>query len=234
MSFFILISLFSCSRKNDTPEKKFGEKVIELKSFGEKTKSPEIIPEEVPLSGQKDLPKPADNNVVDLKPLNPPAEPEKKQVPVTGSVVPEQVRRPQQGESPRYPADSIIGALGPGEAPPASYRFVQGALRSLLQKGSRQAALENLPPEETERVIGILNEISPEKIRIGGGREEPDGSISYLLRFIGKTQWAGGEVYVRQTENAWNLEDLILDRPGESNQTDHPYRFNFPPYERFF
>jgi hypothetical protein len=150
------------------------------------------------------------------------------------SVIPEQVRLPQQGEAPRYPEDIVIGSLGPGEASLESFRFTQNLLRELLQEESGLSVLSNLASEEAEKIISILDEIEAEKVRVGGGRKEVDGSVSFLLRFIGTKAWSGGEMYIRQNEDVWNLEDLILDKAGEQNPANNSYRFDFPPYERFF
>jgi hypothetical protein len=176
----------------------------------------------------------ANTNTVEPRPTNPPPAAEEKPAPVIESIVPEQIRRPQLGEAPRYPDDIIIGTLGAGEAPAESYRFARSVLRNLLQEESLPEALPTLPPEQKERIVGILQELSPTQLRIGGGREEVDGSVSFLLRFIGANSWSGGEIYIRQNENSWDLEDLILDAPGDQNQGSNPYRFDLPPYERFF
>jgi hypothetical protein len=186
--------------------------------------------ENLSLSSQKDSSESADIKDEALTTI------EREETPaiVLESVVSEQIRRPRQGESPRYPEDSIIGELGQGEAPVESYRFVQELLQELLPKESRQEFVSNLPIDNTEGIINILQEIDPENVRIGGGREEADGSISFLLRFIGTNSWSGGEIYVSRSENTWIVEDLILDEPGEQNKTNGQYRFNFPPYERFF
>jgi hypothetical protein len=91
-----------------------------------------------------------------------------------------------------------------------------------------------LPPEESEKIIGNLLELDPEKVRIGGGRIESDESISFLFRIIGTTHWSGGEIYIRQNEDTWNIEDLFLDDSREQDAANNKYRFNLPPYERFF
>ncbi len=187
-------------------------------------------------------PESADTNVIradpprDTVPAEPAEQPPEKPVPVPvpESVVPEPIRRPRQGEALRYPRDVIIGALGAGDAPIESYRFAQRILRNLLREGTREEVLSNLPQEETERIAGIIQEVNPKEFRIGSGRNEADGSTSFLLRFIGTDTWSGGEIYLRRQNDTWNLESLILDKSREMNGQDSPYRFDFPPYERFF
>ncbi len=170
-------------------------------------------------------------NTVPEEPLEQTAE---KPVPIPESVVPESIRRPRQGEALRYPHDAIIGALGAGDASFESYRFAQRTLRNLLQDGTREEMVSNLPPEEIEQIAGIMQELNPREVRIGGGRNEADGSISFLLRFIGTDTWSGGEIYIRRENDTWNLESLILDNTREMSESGSPYRFDFPPYERFF
>ncbi len=137
-------------------------------------------------------------NTVPEEPLEQTAE---KPVPIPESVVPESIRRPRQGEALRYPRDVIIGALGAGDAPIESYRFAQRILRNLLREGTREEVLSNLPQEETERIAGIIQEVNPKEFRIGSGRNEADGSISFLLRFIGTDTWSGGEM----THGIWKV-----------------------------
>lgn len=211
-------------------------------------KTSEKTKEDLAVLDQKILSESADISVEEPEPIPPPKESEEKTLPVPESVVPEQIRRPQYGEALRFPEDSIVGILGKGEAPADSYHFVQETLKILLQEKSEQTApedqnvgntagqtvLSNLPPEESERIISILQELNPEKIRIGGGREEIDGSVSFLLRFMGSGSWSGGEIYVKQNEDVWSVEDLFLDEPREGYDSKNQYRFDFSPYERFF
>jgi hypothetical protein len=45
-----------------------------------------------------------------------------------------------------------------------------------------------------------LDEINPRIFRLGGGREEQDGSVSFLVRFAGREQGITGELFVRLIE----------------------------------
>jgi hypothetical protein len=97
-----------------------------------------------------------------------------------------------------------------------------------------------------ERYISALNVISPQSYRLGGGREELDGSVSFFIRFVGRDQGITGELYIRHVtrENAegdvisrnWEFEELLLEeaRDREVEQQESIYRVDFNPYERFF
>jgi hypothetical protein len=208
--FFILICFFSCDKSSEKSD------------------------ENVSATSQDNRPQSA--APTDSTPTNPSIN--DKPIPVPESIVPEQIRRPQLGEAPRIPEDSIIGPLGAGEAPAGSYRFTQVVLQNILNEESRMEtgtnALSHLPAEQYKKIITILEDLNPEEVRIGGGQEELDASVSFLLRFIGADKWSGGEIFVRRSEDDWNLEDLILDAPRERNQENGSYRFDFPPYERFY
>ena len=230
LGIFSSICFFSCTKKSDSLKNNSSSGIIELKSHN--PENGEKAAETVPPAEEKPE-KTADNNRVDMNALPSPAAQDPKPAPAVESVVPEQIRRPQRGESPRLPEDTIIGPLGRGEAPPEAYRFAQRTLQSLMRTPPAPDILAGLDPGEAGRITGILLEIKPAQVRIGGGRTEEDGSVSFLLRFIGSSQWAGGELYVRLKETTWVLEDLILDRPGNSSGMEDPYRFNLPPYERF-
>ncbi len=218
LSFIAAMVFFSCNKSSEKPEENLSP--LDQKDSTESADTSSVV-----LSGNGELPHSAPPREAEEKPIP---------VPVPESVVPVQVRRPQQGEAPRFPEDIIIGTLGQGEVSAPSYRFAQSFLSALLREESRGETLSHLPPDKRERIIGILQKLDPEKVRVGGGKEDPDGSVSFLLRFIGQNGWSGGEVYIRQNEGAWNLEDFILDDPEGQNQTDSPYRFDLSPYERFF
>ncbi|GHU23297.1 hypothetical protein FACS1894172_00600 [Spirochaetia bacterium] len=111
----------------------------------------------------------------------------------SGESIPDAVRRPQRGESPRFPSDFVIGALGRGQAPEPAYRF---AMQFLTEK------LEQEP---------VLRAIGARQVRLGGGREEPDGCISFLFRCIGREKSITGELYLRWIDNSWESDDFILE-----------------------
>jgi len=45
-----------------------------------------------------------------------------------------------------------------------------------------------------------LKGINPQSFRLGSGREEPDGSFSFLVRFTGREEGITGELFVRFEE----------------------------------
>jgi hypothetical protein len=152
----------------------------------------------------------------------------------TGSV-PEALRRPEKGEAPRYPQDLVIGAMGPGNAPEEAYRFAQDLLLALT-KGNNGLPASIINGNILEE-IGSLN---PRGYRIGGGRVESDGSVSFLVRFLGPQESITGELFLRRTgtledpETGWLLDDLVLENKKSFAETKESYPFDFSPYERFF
>jgi hypothetical protein len=112
-----------------------------------------------------------------------------------------------------------------------------------------------------EDYLTVLEGIGPRSYRLGGGREEPDGAVSFMIRLIGRESGITGELFVRyvtrqirienenesedeeaevevevRTVGSWRFEDLILEeaRGREEEQRESLQRFDFSPYERFF
>ncbi|GHT75830.1 hypothetical protein FACS1894124_7660 [Spirochaetia bacterium] len=151
-----------------------------------------------------------------------------------GDILPEALKRPQRGEAPHYPQDVVIGVLGRGSAPDAAYRLARNILTALLNNEEAEV-LSGLAPLQTEEIARTLEPVSPTKFRIGGGNVEPDGSASFLFRFIGREQSAAGELYVRVTEEGtWVFDDILLEDPQDAPGKAEPYPYDFTPYERFF
>jgi hypothetical protein len=151
-----------------------------------------------------------------------------------GETIPRELLRPRRGESPRYPRDSIIGALGRGEASEEAYRYARELLEAILRKSEDSPYLANLDAALKETVFTGLEGVEPRKFRIGGGREEADGATSFLFRFIGREWGLTGELYLRQEEEAWRLDDIIMEEPREMGGREDTYQYDFSPYERFF
>jgi hypothetical protein len=160
----------------------------------------------------------------------------------TGSV-PAALRVPQRGESPRYPRDLLIGELGRGSAPEGAYDLARRVLGDLVLERESDV-FDSLGGDLLKTIRADLKVIDPRKYRIGGGREEPDGSVSFLFRFLGRDQWISGELYLRRGSlldaaednpgGRWTLDDLILDEARETSAGKEAYRFDFTPYERFY
>ncbi|MDR1566026.1 MAG: hypothetical protein LBS48_01925 [Treponema sp.] len=114
--------------------------------------------------------------------------------------IPEMVRRPQHGEAPRYPRDTVIGELGRGSAPEAAWRYARELLSALVQGNREAPVLAAADRELKDRLFGSLEAIKAEKYRLGGGRTEAGGSVSFLVRFLGGEKGISGELYLRRTE----------------------------------
>jgi hypothetical protein len=118
---------------------------------------------------------------------------------------------------------------------------------ALIAGNSGAASLGAMNQAALEQHLAALGAISPRTYRLGSGREEADGAVSFLVRFVGRNQGISGELYIRLVERpasetgapagrVWTFEDLILDeaRSRESEDNENKHRFDFSPYERFF
>ena len=155
--------------------------------------------------------------------------------------IPQALQRPERGEAPRYPQDLVIGELGQGEAPPEAYRFALDLI-SALAAGSREApVLVGSLAILSDSLVEEINNLEPRSYRIGGGRTEADGSVSFMVRFLGTEHSITGELYIRQNEisesaieSKWFLDDLILEEKKNKSELNDSYRYDFSPYERFY
>jgi pyruvate/2-oxoglutarate dehydrogenase complex dihydrolipoamide acyltransferase (E2) component len=130
--------------------------------------------------------------------------------------IPEALLRPQKGEAPRYPVDTVIGLLGQGDAPREAYLFARQAAAALTAGNMNAQSLSGLNRPLRESYLSKLQVISPRSYRIGSGREEADGAVSFLVRFIGREQGITGELYVRLTEPPRQPEQTKPPAEGES------------------
>jgi hypothetical protein len=178
--------------------------------------------------------------------------------------IPEELLRPRREEAPRYPVDTVIGVLGQGQASDEAYEFARKAAAALLAGTPDVPVLATLNTVFLESCMNLLQTVNPRIFRLGSGREEPDGAVSFLVRFIGREQGITGELFIRYEEQRpnppparepgedeteleevaitapiprkWIFEDLILEEPREREEEnrENRHRFDFPPYERFF
>ena len=161
--------------------------------------------------------------------------------------IPEELMRPNRGESPRYPIDTVIGELGQGAAPDAAYSFANSVAAGFLSGDIEHPGLTGINAGLREDYLAILEIVEPVSFRLGGGREEADGAVSFLVRFLGRDMGITGELFIRfierQTEDSsdritgrWTFEDLILEDAKNRNEEKREslQRFDFSPYERFF
>jgi hypothetical protein len=170
--------------------------------------------------------------------------------PYRGSI-PEELLRPKRGEVSHFPVDTVIGELGQGRASDAAYSYAKSIAAGLISANMDNPGLAGINAELREDFLTVLQEIDPRSYRLGGGREEPDGAVSFMIRLIGRESGITGELFIRyvtrqiqpdneevetRTVGSWRFEDLILEeaRSREEEQRESLQRFDFSPYERFF
>jgi hypothetical protein len=160
--------------------------------------------------------------------------------PYRGSI-PEELLRPKRGEAAHYPIDTVIGEIGQGNASSAAYSFAKSIAAGLISSNAGHPGLAGINAALREDYLNVLEEIYPRSYRLGGGRDEADGAVSFLIRIIGKDSGITGELFIRYvtreivTENKkaaenteeseeeeikekeikivgnWKFEDLILE-----------------------
>jgi len=148
---------------------------------------------------------------------------------------------PERSEVPRYPKDLVIGDLGQGVVSEGAYLYAKSILNA-LQAGRRDAqVLTNSGFSFTESMFDNIRSIRPRDSRLGEGRYEPDGCISFLIRIIGSQESITGELFIRVADSMddtetgrWLLDDLILEGKRALADIRDSYRYDFSPYERFY
>jgi hypothetical protein len=151
-----------------------------------------------------------------------------------GGVIPEILVRPTRETEWVYPVDTVIGPLGDGEVSGAANTYARGVLRDLMRQNDKANTLEGLGPDLLNEAMTKVGEAEPRKVRLGGGREEPDGSVSFLFRFIGSEKELSGELYIREVAGAWKTEDIIFENPQNISSGSDSVNSTFTPYERFY
>ena len=160
--------------------------------------------------------------------------------------IPEALLRPSRFEAPFYPVDTVIGELGRGEASTAAFVFAESVSTGLLSGRLDHPSLASLNSSYREMYLAALEEINPLNFRLGSGRQEPDGAVSFLVRFLGRDMGITGELYIRYVTRVndegvsvggnWIFEELLLEEAKDrSSEEQNPInRYDFYPYERFF
>jgi len=120
-------------------------------------------------------------------------------MPQRGSI-PEELLRPRRDEAPRYPVDTVIGAIGQGQASKEAYEIARKTAAALLAGNMNVPVLSSVNKTFLEDCMTKLKGINPQSFRLGSGREEPDGSFSFLVRFTGREEGITGELFVRFEE----------------------------------
>ena len=114
--------------------------------------------------------------------------------------VPEELLRPRREEVLRHPVDIVIGPLGPGRASRESYEFARRVASAFLAGDTDAPILSTVNRVFLDGYMAVLDVVNPRSFRIGSGQESPDGSVSFLIRFIGRDHGITGEIFVRQEE----------------------------------
>ena len=164
--------------------------------------------------------------------------------------IPEILLRPAWGESSRYPVDIVIGELGQGRAQAAAFTYASSIAEGLLSGQMTHPSLVSINSALRENYLRSLANISPRSFRIGGGRQEPDGAVSFLVRFIGRDYGITGELYIKYLSGqiqedeeetlpssaAWVFDELLLDGPRSHDTVNQQTvnRLDKLPYERFY
>ena len=153
------------------------------------------------------------------------------------------------GEAPRYPTDVVIGELGQGSSPGGAYQYARKLLAVLLSGDRDTEIIRGAGSVLTESMFEEISSLIPRSYRLGGGRIEADGCVSFMIRFLGAAESITGELYLRRADNPvnsddtesaedgegmWILDDLILEDKRELTEIRDSYRYDFSPYERFY
>jgi hypothetical protein len=118
--------------------------------------------------------------------------------------IPEELLRPRREESPRYPVDTVIGPIGQGKASREAYDCARKSAAALLAGSMNAPVFSTVNKVFLEGWMSALNVVNPLYFRLGSGREEPDGSVSFLVRFAGREQGITGELFIRFEEHVTN------------------------------
>ena len=164
--------------------------------------------------------------------------------------VPDSLHRPERGEAPRYPKDLVIGELGQGSASGSAYIFAQDILSAVIAGRRSESILTQSGYSFPENFFDEVTSIRPRNYRLGGGRTELDGCVSFVVRIIGPDESITGELFIRRadaideidatdaeeagTPGRWLLDDIILEDKRPLSDIRDSYRYDFSPYERFY
>ncbi|MDR2151002.1 MAG: hypothetical protein LBO67_09420 [Spirochaetaceae bacterium] len=151
--------------------------------------------------------------------------------PLFNGTIPAFVQAPGHGEALRYPQDTVIGSFGIKELPSALESEVYTILDTLLNADPDAPALSPLKERENDTndtvddLCATIRSLGARTVRIGEGREEPDGCFSFVFRFISPDHFVTGELYCIMVEEQWRVDDLVLDGIQEIVPED-PIAFN--------
>jgi hypothetical protein len=155
------------------------------------------------------------------------------QAPVPASSIPPQALRPAPDASLIYARDVVIGDMGQGTAPDGSYPVAREALDALLKSQKATGLLKNVASSRLSQISSAFEEAKPTSWRIGGGKVQDDGSVSFLFRFLGPGLGVSGEIYLVQSGQNWLVDDVMGEDPRDVRGREEAYPYDFSPYERF-
>ncbi|MDR2537069.1 MAG: hypothetical protein LBC46_02075, partial [Treponema sp.] len=112
-----------------------------------------------------------------------------------------------------------------------AYRTATRFLTALIEQDRESSILAALDASFLDELLGTLEPLAAQKFRLGGGRTEEDGCLSFLIRLIGSEQWISGELYLRFDHETWLVDDLILEEAKMFSADNIEYT---SPYERVF
>ena len=113
--------------------------------------------------------------------------------------VPDALRVPERGEAPRYPNDLVIGELGQGQTSEGAYLFARSIISALVEGRTGAQVFTDSGNIPAESLFNEVRSLRPRNYRLGGGRTETDGCVSFLVRIIGPEESITGELFIRQT-----------------------------------
>ena len=171
------------------------------------------------------------------------AGPNSKFRPGEAGSLPEELQRPKYGEELRFPQDYVIGDLGRCDASEESYRYARLVVASIAAGNGKTEGVQ-FPEQKRLSAVQNIASLGARSWRVGGGRVEPDGSVSFLIRFLGREKSVTGEIYLRkeepksETEDSsiyWQVDDVLLEAPRSLTEGKFsPGGANMTAYERFF
>ena len=138
------------------------------------------------------------------------------------NTIPEALRRPERGEAPRFPKDIAIGELGRGKAPEAAYQYAMD-LMTILTAGNRDYSIPGDTDVLTDSLLEGIKNLEPRGYRLGGGRIEPDGSVSFLVRILGSEDSISGELFLRSTDSGVSAETTVSAENAASESSSEDY-----------
>jgi len=145
------------------------------------------------------------------------------------------LRVPNSTEALRLPSDYEIGPLGWGDSDQAAYNVAMTALLTAAKTGKAEKAGDAYLDEQSLKNLAALG--SNPQVHIGGPLVQVEGTLSFLVRFIGKELTCAGEIHLVSAEGGeWTVDALILDLPVLKVQEGDTGGLSFDPltYKRFF